>query len=140
MELEIPRHREVWRSIRRLSAICLSWHNMLHGTVAERLKAPLWKGGIPYGVSGVRITSVPPFIGIDSMICETCHGSGWVRHSNPEWNDVHIPCDVCGGCGHDYCCGGSERFGQVIWEVPDTASNTAGSEKSEAQALTCPPE
>lgn len=77
------------------------------------------------------------------MICETCHGTGFTRRylslmGGEMWADE--PCTVCGGCGFDYCCGGSERYGQVIWEVPDTASNTAGSEKSEDQALTCPPD
>lgn len=33
------------------------------------------------------------------MRCEACHGTGFVELMSE-------PCEVCGGCGVDYCCGG----------------------------------
>lgn len=35
------------------------------------------------------------------MICETCHGVGFVTHFSPA-----RPCEECGGTGWTHCCEG----------------------------------
>lgn len=44
------------------------------------------------------------------MICETCHGTGWmlVRVLNTQIpvDVLEFPCDDCGGCGRTHCCEG----------------------------------
>jgi hypothetical protein len=42
------------------------------------------------------------------MICEACHGTGYLPEMNPS-----RPCPDCQGCGVAYCCEGSARFGQL---------------------------
>ena len=56
------------------------------------------------------------------MLCEKCHGTGWVDHPlgiGPKdailWlKDVlQIACDQCEGTGHLDCSAGSARHGQL---------------------------
>ena len=37
------------------------------------------------------------------MICEVCHGTGFLADANPSQ-----PCPSCGGVGFGYCCEGSD--------------------------------
>jgi len=39
------------------------------------------------------------------MICETCHGDGYVYERYTIWNKF-VPCPECGGCGIQHCCEG----------------------------------
>jgi DnaJ-class molecular chaperone len=45
------------------------------------------------------------------MICERCHGSGFVRQYvrflfGDLWEVEVKPCPECSGCGRTYCCEG----------------------------------
>jgi hypothetical protein len=76
------------------------------------------------------------------MICETCHGTGLLP-TQLKWGIRDVPCQDCIG-GISYCCGGSERYGQletgeVIREDSDAASKPAGSAWSTDQDRTSPP-
>jgi hypothetical protein len=71
------------------------------------------------------------------MICETCHGTGF---STPRWNPW-LPCEVCGGSGRDYCCQGSERYGQggLSGKVPGLRSKRMSTGDGVAFDTTNPP-
>lgn len=66
------------------------------------------------------------------MICDSCHGTGWIRHElrepipireeaqgpgRPnviiEAIAIRLPCPECGGAGRSHCCEG-ERLGNDI--------------------------
>ncbi len=80
------------------------------------------------------------------MICEACHGTGNVLTRFDPYDGVWVdfPCQTCGGTGRDYCCGGSERYGQLDGEStgrdPGAASKTDGAETHSDQDGGSPPE
>ena len=80
------------------------------------------------------------------MICETCHGSGnriHQVHNRTGMLECFLPCVTCGGSGFDYCCVGSERYGQLDGESTgresSAASKTDGTERCSGQDGGSPP-
>jgi hypothetical protein len=79
------------------------------------------------------------------MICEACHGTGNVSTRFDPYDGVWVdfPCQTCGGSGRDYCCGGSERYGQLDGEStgrdPSAASKTDGAARHSDQDGGSPP-
>lgn len=42
------------------------------------------------------------------MICNTCHGNGFLTPTPKTRENQFVPCPTCGGCGVDHCCEGDQ--------------------------------
>jgi len=42
------------------------------------------------------------------MICQTCHGNGFITPPAPRHPDTYYPCPTCQGSGIDHCCDGDQ--------------------------------
>lgn len=64
------------------------------------------------------------------MICETCHGEGWIWFDHIEGVGIltrdpilaprtpktrRMPCPDCGGCGRAHCCEGDREQPVTRW-------------------------
>jgi DnaJ-class molecular chaperone with C-terminal Zn finger domain len=47
------------------------------------------------------------------MICERCHGTGYLPDAHPPQ-----PCEACGGVGVSYCCSGETAINDPLPLVP----------------------